>query len=90
MIAIQTEIDAIGRGRRGQEEQSAEKRAAHRGASDRERLGIILTRARRRLSRRAGLREQKFWPSVARIDNVYGDRNLFCTCPPTEAFSENA
>jgi glycine dehydrogenase len=27
----------------------------------------------------------KFWPSVARIDNVYGDRNLFCTCPPMEA-----
>jgi len=25
-------------------------------------------------------REHKFWPSVARIDNVYGDRNLFCTC----------
>ena len=30
------------------------------------------------------LREGKFWPSVARIDNVYGDRNLFCTCPPFE------
>jgi len=24
--------------------------------------------------------EHKFWPSVARIDNVYGDRNLFCSC----------
>ena len=24
----------------------------------------------------------KFWPVVARIDNAYGDRNLFCTCPP--------
>ena len=31
-------------------------------------------------------RENKFWPSVARIDNVYGDRNLFCSCPPTEGF----
>jgi glycine dehydrogenase len=29
-------------------------------------------------------REYKFWPSVARIDNVYGDRNLFCACPPKE------
>jgi glycine dehydrogenase len=29
-------------------------------------------------------REHKFWPSVARIDNVYGDRNLFCSCPPIE------
>ena len=33
-------------------------------------------------------REHKFWPSVARIDNVYGDRNLFCSCPPIEEFSE--
>ncbi|PYK86154.1 MAG: glycine dehydrogenase (aminomethyl-transferring) [Verrucomicrobia bacterium] len=32
-------------------------------------------------------RENKFWPSVARIDNVYGDRNLFCSCPPLEEFS---
>jgi glycine dehydrogenase len=29
-------------------------------------------------------REHKFWPTVARIDNVYGDRNLFCSCPPLE------
>ena len=34
------------------------------------------------------LREHKFWPSVARIDNVYGDRNLQCSCPPVEAFAE--
>ena len=33
-------------------------------------------------------REYKFWPSVARIDNVYGDRNLFCSCPPIEASSD--
>ncbi len=32
--------------------------------------------------------EHKFWPAVARIDNVYGDRNLFCSCPPVEAFDE--
>jgi glycine dehydrogenase len=32
-------------------------------------------------------REHKFWPSVARIDNVYGDRNLFCSCPAIEDFS---
>ncbi len=29
----------------------------------------------------AWLKESKFWPSVNRIDNVYGDRNLFCSCP---------
>ncbi|KAK4124801.1 glycine dehydrogenase [Parathielavia appendiculata] len=28
------------------------------------------------------LREKKFWPSVARVDDTYGDLNLFCTCPP--------
>jgi glycine dehydrogenase len=28
------------------------------------------------------LRQHKFWPSVARIDNVHGDRNIFCSCPP--------
>lgn len=28
------------------------------------------------------LRRHKFWPSVARIDNVHGDRNIFCSCPP--------
>ncbi len=29
-------------------------------------------------------RDFKFWPAIARIDNVYGDRNLFCSCPPVE------
>ena len=33
------------------------------------------------------LREAKFWPSVGRIDNPYGDRNLICACPPIEAFA---
>ena len=32
------------------------------------------------------LRQHKFWPSVSRIDNVYGDRNLICTCPPMESY----
>ena len=30
----------------------------------------------------------KFWPAVGRVDNVYGDRNLFCTCVPTEAWAQ--
>ncbi len=30
----------------------------------------------------ASLREEKYWPPVARVDNVYGDRHLVCTCPP--------
>ncbi len=32
------------------------------------------------------LRERKFWPSVRRIDNAYGDRNLFCSCIPVESY----
>jgi glycine dehydrogenase len=34
------------------------------------------------------VRTHKFWPSVGRIDNPYGDRNLMCACPPVEAFAE--
>jgi glycine dehydrogenase len=33
------------------------------------------------------LRQHKFWPSVGRIDNVHGDRNLVCTCDSVEAYS---
>jgi glycine dehydrogenase len=31
------------------------------------------------------VRAGKFWPSIGRIDNPYGDRNLFCSCPPVDA-----
>jgi glycine dehydrogenase len=34
------------------------------------------------------VRANKFWPSVARVDNPYGDRNLICACPPVEAYVE--
>jgi len=33
--------------------------------------------------------ERKFWPYVARIDNVYGDRNLVCICPPVEEYASS-
>ncbi len=32
--------------------------------------------------------QNKFWPSVARINNTYGDRNLICTCEPMESYEE--
>ncbi|MDA0242971.1 MAG: aminomethyl-transferring glycine dehydrogenase [Chloroflexi bacterium] len=35
---------------------------------------------------RPWVRERKFWPAVSRVDNVYGDRNLVCTCAPLEAY----
>lgn len=34
------------------------------------------------------IRENKFWPSVRRVDDAYGDRNLICTCDPIEAYME--
>ena len=33
-------------------------------------------------------REDKFWPSVRRVDNAFGDRNLVCACPPVESYTE--
>ncbi|MBP0123422.1 MAG: aminomethyl-transferring glycine dehydrogenase [Candidatus Nitrotoga sp.] len=36
------------------------------------------------------VRENKFWPSVSRIDNVYGDKNLICACPPVEMYGEQS
>ncbi|WP_404937876.1 aminomethyl-transferring glycine dehydrogenase [Pseudomonas sp. JDS08PS003] len=34
----------------------------------------------------AHARAHKYWPAVNRVDNVYGDRNLFCACVPVEAY----
>jgi len=34
------------------------------------------------------LKEHKYWPSVGRVDNAFGDRNLVCTCPPIDAYSK--
>ena len=36
------------------------------------------------------LKEIKFWSSVSRVNNTYGDRNLICTCEPTESYLETA
>jgi glycine dehydrogenase len=37
---------------------------------------------------RAWVKDKKFWPAVSRIDNVYGDRNLVCACPPIDDYVE--
>lgn len=34
------------------------------------------------------IRENKFWPSVARVNNTHGDRNLICTCEPVSSYAE--
>jgi len=38
----------------------------------------------------AWVRSHKFWPSVGRVNNTHGDRQLICTCPPTESYAEIA
>ncbi|MEP0071615.1 MAG: aminomethyl-transferring glycine dehydrogenase [Marinomonas sp.] len=34
------------------------------------------------------IKARKYWPPVGRIDNVYGDRNLFCECPPIDGYED--
>jgi len=36
------------------------------------------------------LRSYKYWPPVARVDNVYGDKNLFCSCPTMDEYKDSA
>ncbi|MGH8111584.1 MAG: aminomethyl-transferring glycine dehydrogenase [Rhodanobacteraceae bacterium] len=36
----------------------------------------------------ASLKQVKYWSPVARVDNVYGDKHVFCTCPPLEAYAD--
>jgi glycine dehydrogenase len=36
------------------------------------------------------VREDKYWPPVGRVDNVYGDRHVVCSCPPLEAYQTAA
>jgi glycine dehydrogenase len=32
------------------------------------------------------VQDSKFWPTVGRVNNTHGDRNLFCVCPPIESY----
>ena len=36
------------------------------------------------------LKDNKFWPPVGRVDNVFGDRNLVCSCPTLQEYKEDA
>ncbi|MFZ1391211.1 MAG: aminomethyl-transferring glycine dehydrogenase [Dokdonella sp.] len=36
------------------------------------------------------LKQQKYWPPVARVDNVYGDKNIMCACIPIDAYKDEA
>ncbi|MEM6783957.1 MAG: glycine dehydrogenase (aminomethyl-transferring), partial [Bacteroidota bacterium] len=85
MIAIRSEIQEIELGV-VDAEQSALKHAPHTAAV------VTATEWDRPYTREQAAypapwtRTAKFWPSVGRVDNAFGDRNVVCTCPPMEAY----
>jgi glycine dehydrogenase len=84
MIQIRREIDDVVAGR-VEAADSVLKHAPHTAAV------VTASAWDRRYTREEAafplpfVRERKVWPSVGRIDNPYGDRNLFCSCPPVES-----
>jgi glycine dehydrogenase len=86
LIAIREEIRAIEQGQ-ADSDNNPLKRAPHTAAV------VASDHWDRPYSREQAayplpwVRERKFWPAVSRIDNVYGDRNLFCVCLPVEAYA---
>jgi len=88
MISIRAEVDDIASGKYSLEE-SPLTNAPHT-------LEMIAgSEWDRKYSRNVGAfpayysRDNKFWPTVGRVDNVYGDRNLVCTCPPLSVYEDN-
>ena len=84
MIAIRGEIAAIEAGRWPQDDNPL-KNAPHTAASL---LAADWAHAYTREQAAypvPGLRRQKYWSPVGRVDNVWGDRHLFCSCPPLSA-----
>ena len=88
MIAIRAEIDAgRGGGVAGRRQPAARTRRTRPPTSP-------PTTGARAYSRDvaafpvASLRADKYWPPVSRIDSAYGDRNVMCSCPPIEAYSD--
>jgi len=89
MIAIRNEIARVEAGEWPQDDNPL-KNAPHTAAS------IAAAEWRHPYSRAtavfpvAGLELRKYWPPVGRVDNVHGDRNLFCSCVPVAAWAEHA
>ena len=87
MIAIKMEIDEIISGNADKED-NVIKNAPHTAKS------VISDDWKHSYSREKAVyplkwvKDAKFWPSVARVDNAHGDRNLICACPPIEAYAE--
>ncbi len=89
MLAIREEIAAIERGDIAAED-SALRHAPHTADA------VVSDSWDRAYSREqaafpvSGLRQDKYWPPVSRVDNAHGDRNLMCSCPPVEAYDDQA
>ncbi len=89
MIAIRAEISEIEAGRSDREDNPL-KHAPHTSEE------IAATHWPHVYSREvaafpvSSLRGSKYWPPVARIDNAYGDRHLFCSCVPVSEFADDA
>jgi glycine dehydrogenase len=89
MITIRAEIAAIGAGKLDRVDNPL-KHAPH---TAREVMADVWTHAYPRTQAAFPLpwvMTAKYWPPVKRVDNVYGDRNLACTCAPLEAYAEAA
>ena len=89
MVAIREEIAQVGQGRLDRADNPL-KNAPHTLA---EVAGTNWTHGYSRevaAFPRAWVRAAKYWPPVKRVDNVFGDRNLVCTCAPLESYAQAA
>ena len=87
MIAIKNEIDDVINGKMDAEDNPLKNapHTAHAIASDEWNHPYSRQKA---AYPALYLKNHKYWPSVGRIDNAYGDRNLICTCPPVEVYKK--
>ena len=90
MIAIRKEIADIESGRWTRRGIAAASRAAHGARHRRRRLERAPIPAREGCFPAGTSRTDKYWCPVGRVDNVYGDRNLVCSCPPMEDYAQAA
>jgi glycine dehydrogenase len=89
MIAIRREIEAVVTGRADRKD-NVLKHAPHTAAAVSDDEWTHSYSRKEAAYPLPFVRAHKAWPSVGRIDNPYGDRNLFCVCPPVETYGEKA
>jgi len=87
LISIKAEIDEIASGQADRKD-NVLKNAPHTAASVTADAWDHPYSREQAAFPTAWTRIRKFWPSVARINNAHGDRNLVCTCPGTEAYED--